>query len=358
MSAPLNILLTGVSGYIGGSVFAYLHQHLPSTTTFTLIVRPSPTNEAAIAHLRSLPNVSVHLGSHSDSALLTPLVHAASTIIHTADSADDLPSARAFTSALSTHPHSPTSTPPLYIHTSGTGILTYGPSDARGAYSTPDSDTWSDLQFERYTSIPPTAPHRNVDTVVIDAARAHPSAFRLVLISPPTIYGVGSGPVNRLSQQIPTVVRLTLHTGHVGTVGKGLNRWQSVHVDDLADLYYRVVLAYHSPSPPPSVAQGGGLYFAAAGEFMWGDVQRAVGAELAKRGLVRDEYREWTAEEAERYGGGASVWMAIGSNSRCRSERAQQEGLGWQPKHVDAVLTTIPSDVDEVLTREAKRGKK
>ena len=38
--------------------------------------------------------------------------------------------------------------------------------------------------------------------------------------------------------------------------------------------------------------------------------------------------------------------------------RGERKELGWKPKHVNAVLSTIPSDVDEVLKRMAEEKEK
>ena len=355
-STPSRILLTGVTGYIGGSVFTHLRTSplgQSASTFLTVLVRDTPTNAPIVHSLRQLPRVSVELGDQQDPALMLRLVHACDVLVHTADSADDLKAAKAITAALTSATDGRRR---LYVHTSGTGILTFGNADARGAYATPDSEVWSDLQLDRYLSIPPEAAHRDVDQVVVDAAKAHPQLFDLVIIDPPTIYGVGSGPGNRLSQQIPTVIRTALKAGHGGTVGAGLNLWNSVHIEDLADLYARIVQAYTGPNPSPSIAHGGGLYFTTAGEFAWGDVQRAVAEELTRRGLLKEPFKEWTTQEAESVAG-KMVWMAIGSNSRCRSERAEKDGLGWKPKHVNEVMTTIPSDVDAVV-KSSERGKR
>jgi nucleoside-diphosphate-sugar epimerase len=341
-SSP-HIFLTGVTGYIGGTVFTHLHKAFPSAK-FTLLVRPSSSNASIVEKLKGFSNVKVEQGNNQDANLVPRLIQAADVVVHTAESADDMEAAKVITSALSDG-----SKRRLYIHTSGSAVVCFGKSDARGEYATPDSEIWTDLDFNRYNSIPDDAPHRTIDKVVIQAAQANPNAD-VIIVTPPTIYGKGTGPGNQLSQQIPLVIKMTLASGHPGTVGKGLNKWNSVHIEDLAELYVAIVKK-GLEKKISFIAGGGGLYFTATGEFQWGDVQRAVGAELVKRGLVKDEFRQWTTQEAEEYGS-KFVWMAIGSNSRYRSERAEKEGLGWKPKHVNAVLSTIPSDVDEVLKRQ------
>jgi hypothetical protein len=58
------------------------------------------------------------------------------------------------------------------------------------------------------------------------------------IILPSTIYGFASGPLvdkgiqNTRSQQIPTLVDVSLQRGQGGMIGKGKNWWGNVHIDD------------------------------------------------------------------------------------------------------------------------------
>lgn len=57
----------------------------------------------------------------------------------------------------------------------------------------------------------------------------------------PLIYGLGRGPGNKRSIQVPDLARETLKHGHGVQVGRGQSCWSNVHVSDLARLIVRLV---------------------------------------------------------------------------------------------------------------------
>ena len=344
---PLILFFTGASGYIGGTVLSHLLQSdIGKHAHFNVLVRPSKQNESVIAHLRqNHTNVEVIEGSHQDAELVSKQSAAADVTIHTANSADDFPSIKAIVAGLS-QPLPPGRSKRFLIHTSGTGELT---DAAKGQYAAPDSEIYSDLDFQRFDALPPETYHRDCTQVVFDGARQHTDTFAAVVIAPPTIYGPGRGYGKKISQQIPTIIKGTLAAKQGRVIGNGSPLWQSVHVADLADLYVAILRGWLSHKVS-TVAEGGGLYFAATGEFAWIDISRAVAAELHKRGLLSSpEVQPFTEAEIEDVLGGDGAYIAVGSNSRCKSERAEKEGLDWHPKHINDVLSTIEYDVTEVL---------
>lgn len=56
----------------------------------------------------------------------------------------------------------------------------------------------------------------------------------------PAIYGVGTGLFNKVSVQVPAMVRMALMMGRSMVIGDGDGVWDHVHVEDTAALY-RVV---------------------------------------------------------------------------------------------------------------------
>jgi hypothetical protein len=82
--------------------------------------------------------------------------------------------------------------PGYWLHTGGTGILTYKDSEDnfRGL------GTWSDKEYndlsgvEELTTLPDEAFHRNVDKIVLDTGTQHQDTVKTVIVCPPTIYGM------------------------------------------------------------------------------------------------------------------------------------------------------------------------
>jgi hypothetical protein len=85
-------------------------------------------------------------------------------------------------------------------------------------------------------TLPDSAPHRNVDLAIIGADNE--GYVRAYLVAPSTIYGLATGRLveseiaNNHSQQVPSLIRAALGRRRAGMVGKGLNIWPNVHIDD------------------------------------------------------------------------------------------------------------------------------
>ncbi len=140
--------------------------------------------------------------------------------------------------------------------------------------------------------------------------------IRSVVIRPSLIYGRGRG-LNPHSVQLPRLIEIAQKHGVARHVGRGLNIWSHVHIDDVVDLY--LLALTDAPA-------GASLFFAENGEESWKTMASAVGRLLGFGG----EAKEWPAEEALQVLGVSAV-TSFGSNSRVRAAKARKL-LGWSPK--------------------------
>jgi nucleoside-diphosphate-sugar epimerase len=151
-----------------------------------------------------------------------------------------------------------------FIHTSGTGILAdFSPLGPGYATQKMYSDV-SDIRA--ITSLPMTAVHRDLDDAVISGGLA--LGVPTAIISPPTIHGIGKGPLKKRSLQIPWLTEAILKRGKGFTVQKGENWWDCVHINDLADAY--VLLTEEALKEGGGKAAWGadGYYFIENGEYV------------------------------------------------------------------------------------------
>lgn len=151
-----------------------------------------------------------------------------------------------------------------------------------------------------------------IEQLVLDA---HVHNVRTIVLRPPLVYGRGG------SLQVPMMIEIARTTGAARYVGRGENRWSTVHVDDLADLY---LLALNQSA-------AGELFHAASGEVRMRDLADAVGRLLNLGPAV-----SWSQADAQRWGSYAG---GLGSNSRITGAKAQQL-LGWSPSR-PAVLADV-----------------
>jgi nucleoside-diphosphate-sugar epimerase len=142
------------------------------------------------------------------------------------------------------------------------------------------------------------------------------SDVRASVVQPGIVYGYGKG--------IPAMFAGSAEAGTVPLFGTGEQRWTTVHVDDLADLYVRVL----------EQAPGGRAYIGASGH---NPTVRELGEALG--GTVAPESPEATVERLGGFG------EALLLDQQASGQRAKSE-LGWQP--------TRPSLVDELRTGYAE----
>lgn len=197
------------------------------------------------------------------------------------------------------------------------------------------------------TSLPDHAPHRIVDKIVIDAGTAHADKVKTAIVCPPTIYGLGRGPDNQRSHQVPELSRATIEQGHGIQVGAGKTYWTSVHVQDLSQCYLKLVEAAINGGKPATWGAEG-YYFTENGDIVWGQVSKWVAAAAEKQGLVQDDkVVSYSKDEANKLTTwGSALW---GANSRARAIRARKL-LGWEP-----TMPSLEADVPRTVEVEAKR---
>jgi nucleoside-diphosphate-sugar epimerase len=205
-------------------------------------------------------------------------------------------------------------------------------------------DDWDNVQ-EMVTKIPDHAPHRNVDKIVQSVREG--TKVKSAIVCPPCIYGVGRGPGNQTSVQVPWLAQATIKQGHGIKVGAGKACWTRIHVHDLADLYLKLVEA-GAAGGAPATWNDQGYYFCEAGDFVWGDVASQVAKSAHKQGFIKeDQVKEYSADEVEKIRSfGSPLW---GCNSRCRAIRAGKL-LGWKAKS-----PSLKDEIDATVLAEAKK---
>lgn len=220
-TTPLKIFLTGATGYIGGTVLEkLLHSSHKGKWDITVLTR----SEDTVSKFKEL-GVTPLLGSLDDTEILIKAASESDVVLHLAH-ADHLTAVKAFIEGF--NKSSTNEKRKIYIHCSGTGMLV---DDSHGEFTS--EKIYNDLDMDTIHAIPLSQYHRDVDTFIFENS----PNFDSIIVSPPTIHGIGTGPFHRISQQIPRMIRTAIKFGRAATIGKGLNIWNFVHVEDLADLF-------------------------------------------------------------------------------------------------------------------------
>lgn len=107
-----------------------------------------------------------------------------------------------------------------YIHISGTAIL----HDVSTGFGNLSSRIYHDVaDIKEITSFDSTHLHSETDAAVISSGEE--VGISTAIVTPCGIYGVGKGPINTRSVQVPVLAQETLKRGRPFTVGAGNNVW-------------------------------------------------------------------------------------------------------------------------------------
>ncbi|RAL07268.1 nucleoside-diphosphate-sugar epimerase [Aspergillus homomorphus CBS 101889] len=336
------IFLTGATGYIGGDALYALVQKHPEYN-YTLLVRSANKAEQI---QKQYPSARIVLGDLDDSSLLEKESAEADIVLHTADASDHEGAAKAIAAGLAKG-HS-SANPGYWLHTGGTGILTYTDSD-RGVFGEPSDKVYDDWDgVDELLNLPAHAFHRNVDQIVLETGPKRGDAVKTALVCPPTIYGRGRGPVSQRGRQTYELARVTLQLGKAPIIGAGKSIWNNVHVHDLSDLYVLLVEAAVAGRDDPELWGARAYYLAENGEHAWGELSRAMAKYAAELGLIAQSKAEQISlEDGKKFAGFES--LSWGLNSRGRAKRAAKV-LDWTPTR-PSIEATLP----EVLEDEQRR---
>ncbi len=286
----MKIFVTGATGFIGGS----LAQRLVADGHQVCGLVRSEIK----AGLLEQAGIQPIIGTLDNAQVLTEAAHQADAIIDAA-SADHLGSVETLLKAL-------TGTEKPFLHTSGSSIVC---DDARG-----ESENPKIYHDDSYIQPTPMREARfAIDRFVRFAGISH--GIRTAVICPTMIYGAGRG-LQKDSDQIPKLIRRSKEQEAGVYIGKGLNRWSNVYINDLVDLY---LLALEK-------APSASFFFAENGEESFYAIAHTASQALGFKGKTQS----WNAADAiAQYGDWAR--FALASNCRVRSVNARRL-LGWSPK--------------------------
>lgn len=275
----MHVFLTGASGYIGSSVLRALLAHGHQVTA---IVR----SDEKAQRVRDAGGHAL-VEDVTDTEVVERLLHETDGVVHTASAPDVDPD------FVATVLRAYSGTPKPFVHTGG--IFTFGNS--------------TDISEQSPIDPPELTSWRTANEAVVRASDA-----RTTIVAPGIVYGHGAG--------IPAMF-VGDGTQPVTLVGDGSQRWTTVHVDDLGELY---VLALER-------AEQDGYIVAATGD-------NPTVRELAEAGAHgSDVVAESVDASRERLGTAFADALLLHQEASGAHARA---AYGWNPTH--------PSLVEDLAT--------
>jgi nucleoside-diphosphate-sugar epimerase len=277
---------------------------------------------------------SADLHTRFPNKVLTPLP------VDTADSADHAGAAIAIAKGLAAG-HTKEK-PGYWVHLSGTGILIWKDAETKTYGEPPSQPAYNDLEkVSELTSLPDSAPHRDVDKIVLAAGS---DAVKTAIIAPPTIYGPGRGPGNQRSIQVYALAAQGLKEGQIPVAGRGLTEWDNVHIHDLSDLYtlFLDAIVANDKSLDKELWGTNGYFLAESGTHVWGEVSKQIAEAAFDQGYIKT--KELKTVHLSQVDGAGATW---GLNSKGEAKRARKY-LGWNPKG-----RTLKDEIPYIVTSEA-----
>ncbi|KAI1616853.1 hypothetical protein EDD36DRAFT_415735 [Exophiala viscosa] len=334
---------TGVTGYIGGDTLYALNQKHPQWEYSALIRTQAKADQVK----QQYPKLRIVVGDLDDSALLKGESAKADIVLHTADASDHEGAAKAIASGLA-EGHTP-SNPGFWLHTGGTGILTYEDSknNRLGEWSTKEYNDLSGI--DELTHLPDDAFHRNVDKIVLEAGTKYADRVKTALVCPPTIYGDGRGPVSPRSRQAYEMAKLILEKRITPIVGGGKARWNHVHVHDLAAAFVLLAEAAVAKNMSDEIWGARGYHLCENGEHVWADLARRMSAIAAEKGYISPNPAEKQLGKDEALEAAGFEAVSWGWNSRGKAERLGKF-LAWEPKE-----KSIDEEAGRIVEAEKSR---
>ena len=356
------ILLTGASGFIGGTILAHLLND-PSPTLrsakITCLVRgPERARTLSTAYgervrpvvykdLDDLEATTAAAAEHDIVIGTTPGFHAAS--------------AQALLKGLAQR-KAATGRDVWMLHTSGTSNMADRPITGKWVDpQAPEGREFDDARddiyaYERGREAQEAYAQRTVEMAVVD--KGLELGVKTVVIMSPTIYGKGSGLFNSISMQVPSYIRCTLDNGHAVVVDGGKGVWDHVHVEDLAELYKLIVVDVLEKEGKNLPTGKKGILFSGNGRHTWAELAQLAADACYEKGKVKERSVKSVglSEGAKLLASfmpmidESIVELGLCSNSKTVSTLGRR--LGWKPtRGEEAWKKGIHEDLEAVLEK-------
>ena len=318
-STTPRVFLTGVTGFVGGSVLSSLYKAHPDIHITALVRKESDAEQLQSVY----QNLLIIIGSLSSLSLLTSNAAAVDFIIHMAG--ENIPAVCAMIDGLASS--STTGRPlPQIISLSGPRSLINLSLPVTGIAS-PGSKVWSDVaDAHTILSFPKERMHAEADQKIIRQSIA--KGVGTMLLSPGQLWGRSRGLLKKESHAA-TYYAAVKTRGRAFVIGDGSAAWSWISIDDLGDavvfLMEQAVMKGDERRGQIGVNKEG-YYFVQAG-----DVSLMERAEAVNKRLGLGEVERVSVEvAAEIHPYGPLMW---GCGARFRADKLRK--LGWRPNEVD-----------------------
>ncbi|KAI4862192.1 hypothetical protein F4820DRAFT_431129 [Hypoxylon rubiginosum] len=346
-----NILITGGSGYLGGTLLARIGAAgLPPYGKLYALVR---TNEQAAA-VKQYGAEPLAFNIQDEATVRdTVLKHGISVVFYLVDpffSAAQVHFINALAEIKKT-----TGKDVHFLHTSGAKIFS---SHAGAPTDKPllDNDPHLyDIQKSQKAPIGFMQTPTETNNIVIKEAERH--GVRSYIFVPCIVYGKGEGFGNPISIQTVAIIRAAKAMKRVYRVDSDQPTWPVCHIVDNTTLYIELLRKILSGGNPDYGKNG--YYLASPGSVSWDDLYAAIATALARRNIIEDD--SVVVANDENFDGMAKAlkppqqaspkeWVKMSIGGKCTFTAQHGYDLGWKPQYSPShILEDADAEVELVL---------
>ncbi|KAH9907033.1 NAD dependent epimerase/dehydratase [Xylariomycetidae sp. FL2044] len=376
------ILLTGATGYVGGTVLHRLMSDpAPSLQPLKISVLVRGQDRADKLSARYGDRVSCILfKDYDETDLITQLASQHDVVIN-AGSGFHPASAAAIIDGLRQRKQngdggSSSSSRPWMLHTSGCSNLSDRPLTGEPFPDREwhDADAAAAYDFEKAENEREWYPQRAAELAVLGHRAVEAGEVGALSIQAAAIFGRGEGLFQNAGLMIPIMMRYVLEKGYGFSLGQGTGVIDYVHVADLAELYVLCVRKIVEGRDGDGDGDGDGddalpsgrrgIVFPTAGRVLMRDIARGCLDAAFEAGVLpregttpaQKEIRTVTLEEAATTTAGNLVVAEVGwSGHRKTNGTIARDLLGWTPTRCAEAWRQDLAD-ELRLAVEGKRG--
>ncbi|KAJ4983057.1 hypothetical protein SVAN01_11435 [Stagonosporopsis vannaccii] len=350
-----NILITGGSGYLGGTVLArWASSNFTAYEKLFALVR-TDEQAASVKQLYGAKPLSMDL-KDADS-IKHAIVSSRITVVvflidaYYADTQlaliDGLAEVASLT-GMTTH----------FVHTTGTKQF----SEHAGAPTDrPLLDTDPNLYaLQKSQRAPAVEMQVAVETNCRIVEYGSEKKVRTYVVAPCMVYGRGEGFGNKTSIQTVDVVVAAKAAGQVYRFPGEGQIWPVCHVLDTVAFYMALVRAIATGQDPGHGKQG--YYLMSSGSVQWDEIYAAIATALKKRGVVASEHvatmTDAALEKIAAAQGVEASSVRVKMAGRCTFEARHGAELGWSPRFPPEHILAALDDEVEVILGELENSQK
>ncbi|TKX26549.1 NAD dependent epimerase-like protein 4 [Elsinoe australis] len=322
--AKPKILITGATGYIGGTVLETLLTS-PDPSLRDLPISVAVRSTAHNPHFTSRGVTVHHLSSLDDTTTLRTIASQHDIVLHLASGFHPT-AAQALIHGLADR-KTASAADVTFIHLTGCSNIGDRPLSLGLVDSRVHSDRDDVLSLLREREKVWSYAQRRTDIVVTETGAE--KGVRTYIVMLPLIFGFGTG-VAKLNRMLYGLAAADVKRGVAGYIGDGQGTWGVIDVRDAAELFACLVGKVVRGTYPDSGEKG--WFFGCVAEMRYEEWAAKNGeAGLRAGALKRREPKSVSLEEqAADSGWPVEMAEALATNARIRSERWEE--LGWEPK--------------------------